>query len=120
MLANRLKLVLHEIISSSQSAFIPGRIITNNIIVVYEALNLMKSRKKEKLVIWVNSWVGWSFLEAMMLKLEFDERWVTLIMGCVTTVSYAILVNGNPDEFEGIKVGSLMCVEGFSTLINQV
>lgn len=42
--------------------------------------------------------VEWSFLEVMMLKLGFNERWVTLIMGCVTTVSYATLVNGNSGE----------------------
>lgn len=35
----------------------------------------------------------WRFLEAMMRKLGFDEVWITKIMTCVTTVSYAVLVN---------------------------
>ena len=26
----------------------------------------------------------------------FDWRWVTLIMECITTVSYSILINGEP------------------------
>lgn len=44
VLANRIKLNLSSIISKTQSAFILGRLISNNIIVTYEALHSMKSR----------------------------------------------------------------------------
>ena len=30
--------------------------------------------------------IEWSFLQAMMLKLGFDAKWVELIMLCVSTV----------------------------------
>jgi hypothetical protein len=36
MLANRLKIVLSHIISHNQSTFIPGRLISNNILTAYE------------------------------------------------------------------------------------
>ena len=36
------------------------------------------------------------FLEQIVLKLGFQESWVALIMKCITTVSYSILVNGEP------------------------
>jgi hypothetical protein len=42
--------------------------------------------------------VEWSFLEASMLKLGFDARWVQLVMQCVTSVKYSVLVNGSPVE----------------------
>lgn len=45
-IANRLKKLLPDLIFLSQSAFIPGRLISYNIIVAYEALHLMKTRKK--------------------------------------------------------------------------
>lgn len=36
----------------------------------------------------------WGFIESMLLKLGFAHMWVDLIMLCVTTVKYVILVNG--------------------------
>ena len=40
--------------------------------------------------------VEWSFLEKIMSKLGFEKRWINLIIICVKTVSYSILVNGEP------------------------
>ena len=40
--------------------------------------------------------VEWSFLEQILLKLGFHEDWVTLLMECIMTLSYSILVNGEP------------------------
>lgn len=45
-IANKLKLILPSIISHTQSAFISKRLISNNVIVAYEALHIIKSRKK--------------------------------------------------------------------------
>ena len=40
--------------------------------------------------------VEWVFLQKVLLKMGFKEAWVGLIMHCVTTVTYSILVNGEP------------------------
>ena len=41
-------------------------------------------------------WVEWGFLEEIMKWMGFEARWVHLIMTCVKTISYSILINGQP------------------------
>ena len=40
--------------------------------------------------------VEWSFLEATMMKMGFDVRWAALVLSCLNSASYSILVNGVP------------------------
>ena len=40
--------------------------------------------------------VEWGYLDVMMQKMGFQERWISLMMMCVTTVSYSVLINGEP------------------------
>lgn len=67
----------------------------------------------------------------MMRRLGLDDRWVSKVMTCVTTVSYTVLVNGQPDQkitpTRGIRRGDpifpylyLICVESLCTLLHDV
>lgn len=38
--------------------------------------------------------VEWGFLRRLLLTMGFDDRWVNLIMDCVSTVSYSFVING--------------------------
>ncbi|XP_073355270.1 uncharacterized protein [Aegilops tauschii subsp. strangulata] len=40
-------------------------------------------------------WVEWSYLEAIMLKLGFTQRWMEIVMGMVTTVKFSVMFNGS-------------------------
>ena len=38
--------------------------------------------------------VEWAYVQAIMKKLAFVEEWIDLVMKCITSVSYEILING--------------------------
>lgn len=109
VLANRLKRVINGIISETQSAFIPGRLITDNIMLSYEVMHFMKRKTKRK-----KGWmalnldmskaydrVEWGFLKAMLTKIGFSSNLVALFMSCVTSAHYQICHAGR--EFGSIQ-----------------
>jgi hypothetical protein len=78
--------VLPSIISPEQSAFIPGRLISDNIMVAFEALHTINSRIKGNegfMALKLNmskayDRIEWNFLEAILRKLGFVEQWIHL------------------------------------------
>lgn len=112
VLANRLRRVIHRLISDCQSAFIKGRQILDGVLIANEVLDDVKRRKKEAVLFKVDfekayDSVSWEFLDFMMRQMSFNEIWRRWIRECLSTSSVSILVNGSP--MREFKVGRGLC-----------
>ena len=92
-MANRLRLVLDEVISTEQSAFVLGRLIPDNVLIAYECIHYLRNKKGKiggcavKLdMAKAYDRVEWRYLESIMTVLGFPESWCSLVMKCVTSV----------------------------------
>ena len=138
IMANRLKHILPNLISLTQSAFVPGRLITDNVLVAYETLHSMHCKKKGKkgalgLKLDISKAcdrVKWAFLEKIMYKLGFPEAWIERVMSCVSTLSFLVCINGkaydNIIPTRGLRQGDplspylfLLCAKRFTALLTR-
>lgn len=139
VLANKLQGVLQMLISKNQSAFILGRLISDNIMIAYELMHFLKRKSSGK-----SGWMAikldmnkvfdrieWSFLETILRNMGFDSHWVQLVMACVLYASFSIIVwschsLGPFLHGCGIRQGDplspflfILCAEGFSALLSK-
>lgn len=109
-MANRLRPHLETIIHPCQSTFTPNRSITNNIIVNHEIMHYLKGKKGRKgyMAIQIDltkayDKVEWNVLQLIMQNFDFNDEFIKLILSCITTPHFLILLNGSP--FDYFKVG---------------
>uniref|UniRef100_A0A2N9HGL8 Reverse transcriptase domain-containing protein n=1 Tax=Fagus sylvatica TaxID=28930 RepID=A0A2N9HGL8_FAGSY len=101
ILVAKLRPLLDKLISPAQSAFIPGRWIAENQVIVKELIHSFKTRKVKEGFVAIKidlqkayDRLNWGFLKAVLLQFGFSADFVKWIMLCVTSVSSSLLING--------------------------
>ncbi|KAJ9703126.1 hypothetical protein PVL29_004763 [Vitis rotundifolia] len=100
VLSGRPRGVLHETIHYSQGAFVQGRQILDAILIANEIVDERRRSGEEGVVFKIDfekayDHVKWDFLDHVLEKKGFSPRWRKWMSGCLSSVSYAILVNGS-------------------------
>ena len=122
VLANRLKKLLAFVVFENQSAFQARMVITNNILMLFETLDYIKHQQYGKSGFMTlkrdmnkaYDRVEWFFMEILLKKMGFHDKWVALTMECMTAISYSILINGEPSDIirssQGIRQGDFSLI----------
>ncbi|KAL5565723.1 hypothetical protein UlMin_028887 [Ulmus minor] len=137
IMANRLKPLLSRLICPSQVAFVLGRSIHDNLVLIQEVVHAMKRKKG------IQGWIGlkidlqkaynrlsWHFLELFLTTFGFHPTWIHWVITYCSTVRMNLLLNGAPvHNFapkRGLRQGDplspymfIIAMEVLSCLINQ-
>ncbi|GJS39463.1 RNA-directed DNA polymerase, eukaryota [Tanacetum coccineum] len=114
ILANRIVRVLDDIVNEVQSAFIAETQILDGPFILNEVMHWCKTKKKQALFFKVDfekayDTVRWDFLNDVLHKFGFGNRWRLWIQSCLRSSRGSIIVNGSPTEefqfFKGLKQG---------------
>ena len=113
ILVNRLRPLLDKSMSLFQSAFIPGRSIHDNILLTHEIMHKYKNMKTK------TAWtaikldiekaydkIKWDFIFKVLMEMGFHSTWISWIKECISSVSYSLIVNDEPNGLINPREGS--------------
>lgn len=134
----RLKVFLNKLVSYNQAAFVPSRLITDNVLMAHEVFHTMKVRSTSTRGVMALKLdmakaydrVEWDFLQKLLIQFGFSKVWVERVMKCVTTVSFSFIINGSISDTitptRGIRQGDplspyffILIAESLSCLIRN-
>jgi hypothetical protein len=135
IISRRIKGILSKSISQEQFGFLEGRQIHEAIGVSQEALHNIKTQKQKGAVLKIDlskayDRVSWLFLRMLLTHLGFGLPFINWVMSCITSVSFAVLINGAASPFflaeRGLRQGCplspllfLLVAEGLSRDLSE-
>ena len=117
VLANRLKKVVGNVVSTSQNAFVRGRQILDTSLIANEVIDSWQKRKEKDLICKLDiekayDNINWKFLLKVLQKMGFGSKWLGWTWSCLFSAKFSVLVNGVPAGFflstKGLRQGDLL------------
>lgn len=137
ILANRMKPLLNKNISIEQTAFVPGRLLSDNCILTQELLHRMNTTESRAgyMAIKVDmekafDRMQWGFVRRAMEAFGFPARWIQLVLEWISSPRFGLLINGVKSNWisatcdlrQGCPMSPYLCIlcsEFLSLLIHQ-
>ncbi|KAK4382463.1 hypothetical protein Sango_2869000, partial [Sesamum angolense] len=107
----RIAKILPDISTQSQSGFVGGRLISDNILLAHEVIQTLEAKRRYDNVVYkldmlkAYDRVQWQILYDVMRKMGFNEKWIQLVRNCIKQCWFNILLNGD-------KAGSFQSSRG--------
>ncbi|KAK8935420.1 hypothetical protein KSP39_PZI014164 [Platanthera zijinensis] len=96
-----MKPILKRIISEEESAFVSGRLLSDNCILAQELLHRMHSTESKTGYMEVKidmekyfDRMQWSFFKRALAAFSFPTEWINLILECIFYPRFGLLING--------------------------
>lgn len=138
VLCNRTRGVLPYLIDPSHYAFVGCCQIRDNAIVTFECFHdLLTCNQASYHYLGLKldmqkayDGIEWDYLRLILQSMWFPSIFISWIMNCVSSVSFSVLINGQPTTIfypaRGLRQGDplspfpfILCMEGFSTMIHR-
>ncbi|KAF3790361.1 LINE-1 retrotransposable element ORF2 protein [Nymphaea thermarum] len=128
-LSFRMKNCLQKVISNGQGAFLPRRSFTENIIFAHECIHSLEGLRQSNICFKIDfskayDRVDWVFLKNALINLGFSLPWVDRVMTCVSSASFAVLIDGVPGDFppmhRGLRQGGPMSFFLFLVVMEEL
>ena len=95
--------MLKDLISPFQAAFVPRRWIAENTVLAQELVSTIKKKMRGRWALLglkidmhkAYDGLEWPFIERVLNAFGFDSHFCALVMYCVRSVSFSVLLNGS-------------------------
>lgn len=133
----RLKVFLPQLISKEQAAFVPTRSISHHVLLAQEVCNKFKNSTTSKGLFMAKidmaqayDKMSWETLKCVLTKFRFPNGFIDLILACVTSPQFSVVINGKRSKLIqascGFRQGCplspylfILCSELLSLAIHQ-
>jgi hypothetical protein len=105
IIVSRLRPILGNLVSPFQTAFVPSKRGIDNVIIAQELIHFIQKKKGRigQFILKLNlekayDRLEWDFIHEVLMFFKFPTSFVNLVLECVSTSSFSILVNGGQME----------------------